>query len=346
MGELFQEILNTLTVFPGSLVYHLVLGFTIAGAFQAAMNLWRESSFPQGRRMVIGLGLLLSVQLILFVGAGLTGKDVFDPHGLSPILDRTSTALGIIIIIWLWAFPEPQRSADAASGLLVLLTFTAAALSFVWWSENSAATFFNGTWLDTGWELYSLGLLGIGILTLLIRKPNSWGVGISMMTVLSVGHIFHLVAPLPGNDFAGVVRLAQMAGYPLLLALPHRFQAPTIVEPQAPKKLQPLFKERPQYSVSPQVFRSILAIGAQKSFPEICETMTRTIAEAMLADVCLALLPPNRDGQMNVQCGFDLIREKNIPGQLFDGKDIPLLLSVYLRAAPRAIFLPWGQNCN
>jgi len=334
MGEIFQEILHTLTVFPGSLVYHLVLGFTIAGAFQAAMNLWRESSFPQGRRMVIGLGLLLLVQLILFIGAGLAGKGVFDPHSLSPIVDRTATALGIIIIIWLWAFPEPMRSADAASGLLVLLAFTAAALSFVWWGENNAATFFNGTWLDAGWELYSLGLLGIGIIALLIRKPNSWGVGVSMMSVLSVGHIFHLIAPLPGNDFAGVVRLAQMAGYPLLLALPHRFQTPTVVEPKAPPKLQPLIKERPQYSVSPHVFRSILSIGTQKSFPEICETMTRTIAEAMLADVCLALLPPNKDGQMNVQCGFDLIREKAISAQMLDGKEIPLLLSAMERALP------------
>ena len=103
-----------------------------------------------------------------------------------------------------------------------------------------------------------------------------------------------------------------MAAYPMLLALPHRFQAPTAVE-STPKKLQPLIQERAQYSVSPQVFRSILSIGAQKSFPEICQTMAHTIAGAMLADVCLVLLPPNKDGQMTVQSGYDLIREKVVP---------------------------------
>ena len=73
------QILTTLTVFPGNLVYHLILAFSIAGAFQAALNLWRSSGFPQGRRMVIGLGLLLAVRLILFISAGLAGKSVADP---------------------------------------------------------------------------------------------------------------------------------------------------------------------------------------------------------------------------------------------------------------------------
>ena len=147
------------------------------------------------------------------------------------------------------------------------------------------------------------------------------------------GHLYQLIAPLPDSDFAGSVRLAQMAAYPLLLALPHRFQAPAAAEPSH-QKTQSLIQERAQYSVSPQVFRSILSIGAQKSFPEICQTMTRTIAGAMLADVCLALLPPNKEGQMTVQSGYDLIREREIPAQLFDGHEIPLLLSAMERAVP------------
>ena len=156
------QILTTLTVFPGNLVYHLILAFSVAGAFQAALNLWRSSGFPQGRRMVIGLGLLLAVRLILFVGAGLTGKSVADPHSLLPVVDRAITALSLVLIIWLWAFPEPLRSADIATGLLTLLTITAAALSFAWWGANNSDQFFNETWLDMGWEIYSLALLTLG----------------------------------------------------------------------------------------------------------------------------------------------------------------------------------------
>jgi len=332
MGEFFNSTLALLTNFPGSLVYHLVLAFSAASAFQAALNLWRSSGFPQGRRMVIGLGLLLGTRLVLFVGAGLFGKEIGDAHNLMPVFDRAITALSLIVIVWLWVFPEPSRLADAASGLLALLTATAAIFSLVWWTDHNLGVFFNETWLDVGWEVFSLVLLTMGILLLLARQPNSWGRGLAMLSILTLGHLFQLLFPLTQSDFAGGVRLAQMAAYPLLWALPQRFETPAVVA--QPQKPQPLVAEKAQYSVSPHVFRSILSIGAQKSFPEICETMTRTIAEAMLADVCLALLPPNNAGQMTVQCGYDLIKEKQVPGHLFEGHEIPLLLSAMERQLP------------
>jgi signal transduction histidine kinase len=329
MDAFFNSTLSLLTSFPGNLIYHLILAFSVAGAFQAALNLWRSSGFPQGRRMVIGLGLLLVARIILFIAGGLAGEQLGDAHSLLPVIDRAITALSLIVIIWLWAFPEPLPTADAATGLLALLTVTAGAVSLVWWMGNNSAVFFNNTWLDLGWEVYSLALLTLGVILLLARQPNAWGTGLAMLGILSIGHLTQLITPLPESDFPGSVRLAQMAAYPLLLALPHRFQAPTTESPATLP--QTLVQEKPQYSVSPQVFRSILSIGAQKSFPEICETMTRTIAEAMLADVCLALLPPNKDGQLTVQCGYDLIREKPIPGRLFEGHEIPLLLSAMER---------------
>jgi signal transduction histidine kinase len=332
MGEIFQTILTTVIDFPGNLIYHLVLAFSVAGAFQAALNLWRESGFPQGKRMVTGLGLLLVARVILFITAGLSAEGVTDPHSFLPVVDRAITALSIVVIIWLWAFPEPMRSADAATGLLALLTTTVALLSLVWWSDNSSDANFNQSWLDIGWEIYSLILLGMGVVLLLIRKPNSWGRGVAMLAILISGHLLQLIAPLPDSDFSASVRLAQMAAYPILLALPHRFQIPK--GEVITKQPQPLIQERTQYNVSPQVFQSILSIGAQKSFPEICQTLTRTLSEAMLADVCLALLPPNNDGQMTVQCGYDLIREKELPGYLFEGHEIPLLSSAMEQARP------------
>ncbi len=337
MGEFFNATFSLLTSFPGNLVYHLVVAFAVAGAFQSALNLWRSSGFPQGRRMVIGLGLLLFARLSLFAGAGLAGEAFADPHSLLPVLDRTITALGLVIILWLWAFPEPLRAADAASALLALLTLAGAAFSLIWWLENGGAVGFNETWLDEAWEIYALALLILGVILLLARRPNAWGVGLSTMGILAAGHFYQLAFPQAGSDFAGSVRLAQMAAYPLLLALPYRFQAPAPApDTPLPEKAQeqPLVHDRQRYGVSPQVFRSILSIGVQKSIPEVCETMTRTISEAMLADVCLAILPPDKHGRMTVQCGYDLIREKPIAGQVFEKNEIPLLLSAMERLRP------------
>lgn len=334
MGEFVQQIIATLTTFPGNLVYLLILAFSIAGAFQAAVNLWRTSGFPQGRRMALGLGLLLAVHLILFLGVGLADKSLATPQSLLPVMERSVMALSLILIIWLWAFPEPNRTADAATGLLAFLTASATVLSMIWWGGNNDL-FFNQTWLDKGWEIYSIALIVLGIILLVIRKPNTWGVGLAMLVILMVGHVSQLFNPILGSNIPGSVRLAQIVAYPLLLALPHRFQipTPTVAEPTSPKP-EPLIQERVQYSVSPQVFHSIMSIGAQKSLAEVCQTITESIAKTMLADICLALLPSNKDGQIIVQSGYDLIRQKNLAGTVIEAHEIPLLHSAMERTLP------------
>ena len=67
MDPIFQQVSDLITNNPGNLIYHLVLAFSIMGALQAAIHLWRNDEFPQGRRMVIGLGLLLGTRLILLI---------------------------------------------------------------------------------------------------------------------------------------------------------------------------------------------------------------------------------------------------------------------------------------
>jgi hypothetical protein len=60
---------------------------------------------------------------------------------------------------------------------------------------------------------------------LLIRQPEGFGNGLGMVILLFLGHLAHLVTPLPQGDFPGAVRLAQLAAFPLLLTLPQRFAA-------------------------------------------------------------------------------------------------------------------------
>lgn len=50
-----------MTTQQGSVIYHLVLAFSIAGALQSAFNHWRSSEFPQARRTMVGLGVLLAL---------------------------------------------------------------------------------------------------------------------------------------------------------------------------------------------------------------------------------------------------------------------------------------------
>src|SRR5512140_3216664 len=114
MGAFFSQIVSLLTVPPGNFIYHVVLVFSVAGALQSAFAHWRSSEFPQARRTMLGLGLLLAAQLLLFLVSALAGFGFFTPDASLPVLDRAFSLFSIIWIIWLWAFPEPSRPADAA----------------------------------------------------------------------------------------------------------------------------------------------------------------------------------------------------------------------------------------
>ena len=304
MSGIYLQVLNLITTSPGNLVYHIVLAFSVAASLQAALNLWRDHEFPQGRRMAIGLGLLLGMQFIQFASAGLAYMDVVDPQVFLPVADRTVTALSLVIIIWLWTFPEPTRLADAATGLLTLLILAVFGLTWVWWGANHTDLYFNATAANPGWEVFALLLLLLGGFLLIVRSPNGWGYGISMLGIAAFGHLIQMIFPIKESDLPGVVRLTQMIYFPLLWAIPHRFNTP--IENTTKDEKQPIVKVRPSYGVEPDVFEGILSLATS----EICQNTPKTIAEALLADICLVISPPGEDDLFHIECGYDLIREE------------------------------------
>src|SRR5512138_524076 len=118
MGALLGQIVALLTVPPGNFIYHVVLVFSVAGALQSAFAHWRSSEFPQVRRALVGLGLLLAAQVVLFGVSTLAWLGWANPNAILPVLDRSFAIFSIIWITWLWAFPEPSRASDAAAVLL------------------------------------------------------------------------------------------------------------------------------------------------------------------------------------------------------------------------------------
>lgn len=337
MGNPIQQVLSALTTYPGNLVYHLVLAFSIAGAMQAAYIIWRDHQFPQGSRMVLGLGILLGLRFFLFLSAGLSQQGLSNPHILLPILDRTATTLSLIAILWLWIFPEPTRTADAASGLLCLFTLTIAALSWAWWFSHYTESSFNASLLDMGWEFFALILLILGFALLIMRKPNGWEYGLGMLIISVFGHVLHLIAPVTHSDFPGYVRLAQMAAYPILFTLPRRFSIAD-TEPISLERVleenQPIIQERQRYGIAPERLQTFLGMMSETSVPKLCTSIARTIAETMLADICLLLYPPSGEGEFIFQCGYDLIREETLPSIGVAQDQLPLISSAMNKSRP------------
>jgi signal transduction histidine kinase len=337
MDSLFSQIISLLTIPPGNLIYHLVLVFSVAGALQSAFNHWRLSEFPQARRALTGLTILLFAQFILFILSGFGWQGLINPTASLPPVDRGFIVFGIIWVTWLWAFPEPSRAADAAALLLTLLVTTAMGLSILTWQPLASIVNYNNTANDLAWQVASLVFIVLGALILFIRKPDGLWNAIAFLTLAFLGHVGHLASVEEGN-YSGFIRLAYMAAYPILLTLPQRFPIPSSPQPKAttvkPQQDSPGGQERRRYSTDPKTFHAMLSLAAESNATRISQAITRAIAQTMLADLCFLIYLTDNNKQTVIAGGYDLIREDSLEGGSLNKNLVPMLANSLQRGKP------------
>ena len=330
MSLFFNQIITFLTVPPGNVIYHIVVIISIAGVLQGAIRLLRNSQFPQARRAVLGLGILLGLQFVLFLASWLSLKSGLDAQTVLPPLDRAVTLLSLIWITWLWSFPEPLRLADAATVLLNLLTITLFSLTLVSWAHNPHIGF-NTSIFEMTWQGFTLAVVLLGLVVLFMRKPNGWSNGLAMLLLAFVGHLVSLIWPSQG-DFSGFLRLTQIAMFPILITLLRRFPGPETVRKQTLKAEQLADEPIPEprrYSTDPKTVDALMSLAAEVNADQIGRAITRGIAQAMLADLCF-LITIAQDKKLVIACGYDLIREESLDGTKVDNEAIPLLANAIL----------------
>jgi len=334
---LFTQAFSLLADPPGNLIYHLVLVFSIAGALQAAFIHWRISAFPQARRTVLGLTILMVPQVLLFAISGLGWQGIVNLTVFLPPLDRAMTLISLIWLIWLWVFPEPNRGIDAATILLTLFVTTALALSLASWGEAPPGTLYNTTIQDLIWQIASLVLIAAGILSLFARRPNGWGNGFAILILALLGHTLQIAFGRGGGNYPGYVRVAYMAVYPFLMTLPQRFPMPAQNRPTTIKQDAPV-DERRHYSTDPKTFHALLALAAETDPEKVSQAVTRGIAQTMLADLCFLINLNEDNNQLVISSGYDLIREENLEGSSLSKSSTPMLSNAIQRG--RALRLP------
>ncbi len=335
--DLFANTFSLLADPPGNLLYHLVLVFSISGALQASFIHWRISAFPQARRTVIGLTVLMLPQVILFVISGVGWQGIINLTAFLPPLDRAMTLIGLVWIIWLWSFPEPNRGVDAAAILLTLFIATGLALSLAAWGDQSSDTLYNTTSQELTWQIVSLLFIAAGIIILFIRRPNGWGNGFAVLILALLGHALHSMFGLSDGNYPGIVRVAYMAVYPFLMTLPQRFPMPAAHGPTTIQQIAPV-EERRHYSTDPKTFHALLALAAETDADKISAAITRGIAQTLLADLCFMIYLTEDKDNMTIASGYDLIREESLEGSSMSRSSIPMLTNAIQRG--RALRLP------
>lgn len=325
------QMFDLFTQPTGSVVYHLVLVFSIVSALQSAVFHLRASGFPQARRTVFGLSFLLSAQVALFILSALGSEGFINLPLFLPPVDRALTLFALVWMIWLWTFPEPSRASDAATALVSLLVAAAFALSLVAYAQTPTIPY-NLTTFDSYWQIGSIAMAVFGLFLLIVRRPNGWGNGMAIFLLAFAGHLLHLIVGRTDGDFPGAVRLAYMAAYPILMTLSQRFPAPAHT-PTTIKFVAPS-EERRRYSTDPKTFHALLALAAESNVDKVSQAITRAIAQTMLADLSFLLNLTDNNNQIQVASGYDLIREENLEGGSLNKSLIPMLTNSIQRGRP------------
>ncbi|MBL8061473.1 MAG: GAF domain-containing protein, partial [Anaerolineales bacterium] len=330
---------NLLLIPPGNLIYYIVLVFVSAGTLLFAFLQWRASEFPQARRAVIGLGVLILAQISIFAISGLSWQQIIDPKTVLPPMDRAFIMFGIVWITWLYAFPEPNRIADAVVTVLSLFVLTALGLSLLTWQPQILEYSYNQTVDDLIWQIGSLILALFGIAIILIRKPDGMWYGILLLFLGFIGHLSQVLLQTEG-DYSGIIRLAYISAYPILFTLPLRFSTAPSIESSTPIKPTTLKQdtmgrvERRRYSTDPKTFHALLAVAAENNPTKMSQALTRAIAQTMLADLCFMIYLTDNNNQMVIAGGYDLIREDNLEGGSLSKGAIPMLANSMQRGRP------------
>lgn len=355
LNDLFSFFENS----PGNLVYFLVVAFTILGSLQGAISQGRIIQSPKTRRMLIGLGALLLVQLALFFISSLLAQPADQGASYLPVVDRSAITISVIWMAWLWAFPEESHGGEIEGLLLSLLVIAAGVYSSITYlGSNPEPGSFNTSIQAFFWSLANVFILLVGAVILYQRKPDNWTTGELVFTMLLVGFLIDLIFPPTSGDFSGVLRFFILVTFPFLFTLPASLSAGQEFAGQDRSSVQNsrevfgkggerVFQpegDRTRYNIGTKTIQAFLSMAGEIDPAKINHGMTCSISQSMLVELCFLIYPSEDKSNLVFASGYDLIREENINGGKIKKEIVPLLANAVL--AGRVLSLQAGKAAD
>jgi len=333
MPDVFQPFLDLLTNPPGNLIYHLVVAFSLVAVLPVSLYLQGSNQPALSRRLLIGFLPLIVLRLALFVSGGLAWQGLIAEQALLPALERSAGLASLIILLWLWAFPQPHRRADFAALLFSFFGLFFGLFICLWWLNQAETTSFNGSLIDQAATLAGVLVALLALSVLILKRPDGWNAGLLFFLVVGSGYLLHFLFPALEQDFSGIIRLAEIIAYPLLILIPLRAPLALTAEPPAaqaedaaqPERLTPL---------EMQLIQTCLSLPMDMQRGQLSYALSALFARALRADLCWLVSPPDESWQILLHGGYDLIREVNLEGGILDGRQMPTLAANLRHAKP------------
>ena len=303
-------ILDALSLPPANLVLllALVLGLILAATWRSHLGreLWT--------RLALGLGVMVTLRIVLAALAVWAAWDggTFARTALGNA-DRATSVISAMLLVWLLL--------QSNGRLAALIAFTAAGLALVLALASSVLLYstalqlpelrFNTTVLAPMWDA-SLALAAlIGAAFLFLRRSALRGLRLTAIGLLLAAAIVQGVLRRPDEDFATLLRAAEVIVYPLFIvwiaALASRPAHAVAV------RLTPATSDEPAPPETPGV------AGAPMAARSMAEDLAFWAARTLNADVALTLVRAEDGAGLHITAGYDLVRSQPLLGAFLPG---------------------------
>ncbi len=282
-------------------IYHTMILFAIEAALGMALGQWQRTSPKRLPRLLIALGAIFVMRVGLVFVALLAWQRVITSALIAPPLERFFDLATITLLTW--AFLPSQREGRWASRLFLAVNLLAALVLYAvfapqWYSaaRQDFTLNYNHYGQETVWELWQLLLLGVGLLTLSLRRVRQRPLLLALFAILTGGHLLHLFLRTGPLHIPGWVRLANLVSFPLLAIAIYRS---TVAELRSRSQELQRISEASTNQVKGLLSRFEIGqrITASMELSTVLDNAVAGVAIVLNADQCAIALPTEGEGE-------------------------------------------------
>jgi len=326
MGQDISTIFNILASSPGDLIYHLVVGLALVLILVLASPKIKHPILGhRARHVLIGCGILFILQIIL-LSISIGQQD----DGMSLFVGILECVLNGLAVIWLvWTFIETDKP-TLLTGVMAFVSFMVIILgviSIVLSQFNISSKQFEHNLLLTLWQSGLLLLALSGIILLLIKQPQHWGLGVVILILLAGGYLLQIGRGTPTN-LMGAVRLVQIFSFPWLISLSQRFADKKNEEIRPEIQPEPDAKGQTK-DTKPALIDLLLKINLTKTTQEKYNAVARALSLSVISDICYIMHSPRESQEVLILAGYDLIREEFLQTTSLKREQLPRIINTW-----------------